>query len=78
MNYLVYRFAKGQAVDLSDPSAIIAKIPYGNDKQKTYLDETAGPGEYTYAVTALSRNNVESAPAEIAVKISKTKVTNKK
>lgn len=78
MNYLVYRFAKGQAVDLNDPSAIIAKIPYGNDKRKTFLDETAGAGEYTYAVTALSRNNVESAPVEITVKVSKTKVTNKK
>ena len=75
--FLVYRFAKGQAVDLNDPSAIVAKVPYGDQADQTYLDETAAPGEYVYAVTAVSRNNVESPAAEIEVKVSKNKVTTK-
>lgn len=75
MYYLVYRFAKGQAVDLEDPSAIVAKVFYDHDARKVYLDQEAAPGEYTYVVTALSRNNVESTPVETTVKVSKTKVT---
>lgn len=34
MYYLVYRFAKGQAVDLNDPSAIVAKVLYDHDARK--------------------------------------------
>lgn len=75
MYYLVYRFAKGQAVDLNDPSAIVAKVLYDHDARKVYLDQEAAAGEYTYVVTALSRNNVESTPVKTTVKVSKTKVT---
>ena len=74
MYYLVYRFAKGQAVDLNDPSAIVAKVLYDHDARKVYLDQEVAAGEYTYVVTALSRNNVESTPVETTVKVSKTKV----
>lgn len=54
--YVIYRFAKGEKVNLDDASKIIAvtqqtwfQLPYANSKQK-----------YTYVVTALDRMSNES------------------
>lgn len=62
--YVVYRFGKGERVDLSDPSHIIditpqtfIKLPYG--EQQTY----------TYIVTALDRLSNESKPSKIKIKL---------
>lgn len=74
MYFLVYKFEKGQPVDVSDPSAIIAKLHYENDGQMTYYDKQDRKGEFTYAVTAVSRNNVESPAVAETVKVSKSKV----
>lgn len=63
--YVVYRFAKGEKVDINDPAAIVAittntwiQLPYVNGKQK-----------FTYVVTALDRLHNESRPREITVKL---------
>jgi hypothetical protein len=36
------------------------------------VDKEGAKGEFTYAITTLTRNNVESAPVSKAVKISKS------
>ena len=74
MYYLVYRFEKGRPVDLSDPSAIVAKLHYDNDARMSFYDRQGRKGEFTYAVTAVSRNNVESPAASLTVKITNTSV----
>ncbi len=63
--YVVYRFAKGEKVDTSDPSHIVAvtpdtyyKLPYQNGKKK-----------YTYVVTALDRLQNESKAVKEKVKL---------
>lgn len=64
-NYVVYRFKKGERIDLYDPSHIVAitphtmyKLPYVGDKTK-----------YTYVVTALDRLQNESKAAKKKVKL---------
>lgn len=54
--YAVYRFAKGEKVNINDASKLVAvtnklfyKLPYEDGKQK-----------YTYVVTALNRLHNES------------------
>lgn len=63
--YAVYRFAKGEKVDINDPSKIVTitpstfiKLPYQNGKTK-----------YTYLVTSLDRVGNESVPAKAKVKL---------
>ena len=63
--YVVYRFAKGQTVDIDNPAAIVAitrdtwiRLPYANGKQK-----------FTYVVTALDRLSNESSAAKKTVKL---------
>lgn len=52
MYFLVYKFEKGQPVDVSDPSAIVAKLHYENDETMSYYDKDGRKGDFTYAVTA--------------------------
>ncbi len=63
--YVVYRFAKGKAIDISDPSHIVAitndtfiKLPYSN-----------GRTQYTYVVTALDRLSNESKTVKRKIKL---------
>lgn len=65
VRYAVYRFAKGEKIDVSDTSHLVAitsdtfiKLPYNNGKTK-----------YTYIVTALNRTCNESAIAKKKVKL---------
>lgn len=63
--YVVYRFAKGEKVNVEDPSKIVTitsntfyKLPY-----------TDGRTKYYYVVTALNRLQNESKPAKKSVKL---------
>ena len=65
MKYVVYRFAKGEAVNINDPSKIYAitsntfvKLPYKDGDQK-----------WVFAVTALDRLQNESRVAKKKVKL---------
>jgi uncharacterized lipoprotein YddW (UPF0748 family) len=58
--YVLYRFGKGQAIDLQDPRHIVAIVPGG---QQAFLDRQSKPEEApTYALTALDRLHNESEP----------------
>ena len=63
--YVVYRFNKGQKVDIENPAAIVCittntfiTLPYADGRQK-----------YTYVVTALDRLHNESKGKKITVKL---------
>jgi uncharacterized lipoprotein YddW (UPF0748 family) len=63
--YVVYRFAKGEKVNINDASKIVTitsntfcKLPYENGKKK-----------YTYVVTALNRIHAESKVAKKTIKL---------
>jgi len=63
--YAVYRFEKGEKVNVDDPSKLVAvtsntylKLPYKDGRQK-----------YTYVVTALNRLQTESKAAKKTVKL---------
>lgn len=63
--YVIYRFAKGEMVNIEDPSKIVAitrntyyKLPYVNGKNK-----------FTYVVTALDRMSNESKARKVKVKL---------
>ena len=63
--YVVYRFAKGEKVNIEDPSKIVAitqrtyyKLPYQDGKKK-----------YRYVVTALDRLQNESKGVKTTVKL---------
>jgi hypothetical protein len=63
--FVIYRFAKGEKVNVDDASKIVAmtdkpfyKLPYDDGKTK-----------YTYVVTALNRIQNESKPASKKVKL---------
>lgn len=65
IQYVVYRFEKGQAINLDDPQHIVAitrrsflKLPYRD-----------GSTQYIYVVTALNRIQRESAPAKCKVNL---------
>ncbi len=65
VKYVVYRFEKGEKVDISNPAKIVAitsntfhKLPYDFGKKK-----------YTYVVTALDRMQNESKPVKEKVKL---------
>jgi hypothetical protein len=62
---VVYRFSKGESINIEDPSHIVAitpntwyNLPYENGKQK-----------YVYVVTALDRLSNESAKVKKNVKL---------
>ena len=63
--YVVYRFAKGEDIDINNPAAIVAitpdtfvRLPYADGRKK-----------YTYVVTALDRLQNESKGSKITVKL---------
>lgn len=63
--YVIYRFAKGERINLDDPSKIVAitsqtmyKLPYED-----------GGRSYTYVVTSLDRMSNESKPVKKKVKL---------
>ena len=63
--FVVYRFAKGEKVNLDDASKIVTitdnffyKLPYEDGKEK-----------FTYVVTALNRIQNESKPAKKSIKL---------
>ena len=63
--FVIYRFAKGEKINLEDPSKIIAitdktmyQLPYRNGSQK-----------FTYVVTALDRLQNESKAKKVKVKL---------
>lgn len=63
--YVVYRFAKGEKVNIEDPSKIVAitsdtfyKLPYDKGRNK-----------YTYIVTALDKMSNESKAKKVKVKL---------
>jgi uncharacterized lipoprotein YddW (UPF0748 family) len=65
IQYVVYRFEKGQTINLDDPQHIVAvtrrsflKLPYRD-----------GSTQYIYVVTALNRIQRESAPAKCKVNL---------
>lgn len=65
VQYVIYRFAKGEKVDIEDPSHIVTitrdsfyKLPYGGGKTK-----------YTYVVTALDRLHNESKSVRKKIKL---------
>ena len=65
IQYVVYRFRRGEKTNLEDPSHIVAitrntfyQLPYEN-----------GKGKYRYVVTALDRLNNESKPESEKVKL---------
>ena len=64
-NYVVYRFAKGERIDLYDPSHIVAITPLTLFK----LPYKARHEEYTYVVTALDRLQNESKGKKVKVKL---------
>ena len=72
--FLVYKFEKGQPVDLSDPSKIIGRVRYDNNAKGVFYDKSGQKGQFTYAVTALSRNSIESTPVSETVKVTKSAV----
>jgi len=63
--YVVYRFAKGEKVDVNDPSKIVTVT--GNTYYK--LPYVRGEQKYTYVVTALDRMQNESKPVKKTVKL---------
>ena len=63
--YVVYKFAKGEKIDLENPAKIVAitsdtyyKLPYENGKTV-----------YTYVVTALDKMSNESKPKKVKIKL---------
>lgn len=72
--FLVYKFEKGQPVDLSDPSKIIGRVRYDNNAKGVFYDKSGQKGQFTYAVTALSRNSIESTAVSETVKVTKSAV----
>lgn len=63
--YVVYRFGKGEKVDLDNPAHIVAIT----DKTYLKLPYDKGTEKYTYAVTALDRLHNESKARKEKVKL---------
>ena len=65
IQYVVYRFEKGQAINLDDPQHIVA-VTRRSFLNLPYRD---GSTQYIYVVTALNRIQRESAPAKCKVNL---------
>lgn len=63
--FVIYRFAKGEKINLEDPSKIIAIT----DKTMYQLPYKDGSQKYTYVVTALDRLQNESKAKKVKVKL---------
>ena len=64
VSYVVYRFEKGEKIDINDASKIVKLT-----KDCHYAIPTGQQGRYTYVVTALDRMQNESKTAKKKVKI---------
>ena len=62
--YVVYRFKKGEPVDINKAEAIVEITG-----ETSYCTKGTEKGAYTYAVTAVDRCNNESAPVKVEVEI---------
>lgn len=62
--YVIYRFMPGEDVDVSDPSHIVAIT----DRTFYNLKEDITGMQYVYAITALTRTQVESKPVRFKSK----------
>ncbi len=60
--YVVYRFAKGDRININDPKNIVAIT------ENTFLN-LSGKGEYTYLVTALDKMSNESKGVKKKIKL---------
>ena len=65
IQYVVYRFEKGQTINLDDPQHIVA-VTRRSFLNLPYRD---GSTQYIYVVTALNRIQRESAPAKCKVNL---------
>lgn len=63
--YVIYRFAKGEKVNINDPSKIVA-ITSGTFYNLPYV---GGHTKYRYVITALDRLQNESKPVKQSVKL---------
>ena len=64
VNYVVYRFAKGEKVNLNKAANIVAITPH------TYYNLPKGDsGKFTYVVTALDRLHNESKGKKVKVSL---------
>ncbi len=63
--YVVYKFDKGEKVDISDPSKIVT-ITTNTFLKLNYIN---GTKKYTYVVTALDKMQNESKPKKKSVKL---------
>ena len=63
--YVVYRFAKGERVNLDDPTKIVAITP----ETMYRLPYEGGTRQYTYVVTSLDRLNNESKGVKKKIKL---------
>jgi hypothetical protein len=65
VKYVVYRFVKGEKVNLNDATCIVGFT------QSTFFPLTCQDGEtkYTYVVTALDRLHNESKPQKEKIKL---------
>jgi fibronectin type 3 domain-containing protein len=64
VQYVVYRFRKGEPLNLEDPSHIVTITR----KSFYRLPLADTPGKYTYVVTAIDRAHNESKPAKKKIK----------
>lgn len=64
-SYVVYRFAKGEKINLDDPTHIVTIT----QDTKLPLSYNGGKLQYTYVVTALDRLQNESKPAKKKTKL---------
>lgn len=60
LKFLVYRFKKGERIDLGNARKILTIT-----KASQFIDHTAGNEKYTYLVTALDRTWNESVPSNM-------------
>jgi hypothetical protein len=62
--YVLYRFAKGEKIDLDDPSKIVTIT-----SDTSYKIPEGMKGKYTFVVTVIDRMHNESAAVKCKVKL---------
>lgn len=60
--FLLWRF-EGKGAEVENPERIVAKIVPNGSSTICWSDPDVPRGRYTYMVTAVGKNNIESAPA---------------
>lgn len=66
VKYVVYKFDKGDKVDIDDPSKIVAVTT--DTFYEIPVDDIGKGGKVSYAVTALDRMSNESKPRKKSIK----------